>query len=179
MNCISNAQQIVKTAIIVTILSIASNITINISIIPINFATLILMIISSLFDVRTIINILSVYILLGIIGIPVFANMKSGINTIISYSGGFIIGYIPFCLIIATFYNKINNYLYKYIILLVSNICLYLIGTLYYSFLTKNSFLISIKICVLPFLLIDNIKIVFTIILQKKLYNFLQKNLLF
>lgn len=39
-----------------------------------------------------------IYILIGIAGIPVFSNLKGGIETLMGTTGGFIIGFIPMAL---------------------------------------------------------------------------------
>ena len=40
-----------------------------------------------------------VYVLLGAVGVPVFANWKGGYSVLISYTGGFIFGFILFALL--------------------------------------------------------------------------------
>ena len=172
---ISNVKQVILIAVLSAIASVMSNITININVIPITLSTLAFMIIGILFNYKISFFVPLVYILLGIIGIPVFSNMRAGINSILSYSGGFIIGYIPFCVFISLFYNKFENVIYKYFILLSSNIILYIIGTTHYLFVSSSSVVESIKICVIPFFLFDNIKIIFAIIISKKIYKILKK----
>ena len=175
MSYMSNIKQVILVAVLSAIVSIMANITLNINVIPITFSTLAFMIISTTFNYKITFFVSIVYILLGVIGMPVFSNMRGGINSIFSYSGGFIIGYIPFCIFISLFYVKFENIVYKYFILFFANIILYTIGTIHYSFLSHNSLISSIKICVLPFFLIYNIKIIFSIILYKKIFKILKK----
>ena len=176
MKHILSVKEVIYIALLVAILSIMSNITININVIPITFSTLALMIIGIVFDLKITFFVSLIYILLGIIGIPVFSNMRAGLNTIFSLTGGFIIGYIPFCVIISVLYDRFENILYKYFVLILSNIILYTIGTMHYSFLSHYSFINSLRVCVVPFILVDNVKIIFAIIVSKRIHRILKKS---
>lgn len=102
-----------------------------------------------------------IYVIMGIIGIPVFSNFKGGISVLISQSGGFIIGFI-----LATFFigfmkniNIINkNNLSILMLLIVGNMLIYMTGAAYITYLTSTT-LISVLATFTPYLLGDTIKI--------------------
>ncbi len=102
-----------------------------------------------------------IYVLMGAIGLPVFANYRGGISVILSGSGGFIIGFIFVVFFIGVmknikFLNK--NYLYIFGILVVSNAMLYMFGASYISYLTNTTLVGSLAIFT-PYLIGDFIKI--------------------
>lgn len=102
-----------------------------------------------------------VYILLGVIGVPVFANFTSGIGHLLGPSGGFIISYPVICIVSGFILKKINVSFYKIIIaLLIGLILCYLIGTVWFSYITKTQLKNSIIMCVVPFIALDVLKIV-------------------
>ena len=115
------------------------------------------------------------YILLGIIGLPVFSHFSGGIGHLFGVSGGYIIGFIPLALIYwAITYKFKNTTISKTIGLFSGLIVCYLLGTLWYTYkyvgnITIESFLSSLSVCVLPFLIPDMIKLSCSLLIEKKL----------
>lgn len=101
-----------------------------------------------------------IYVFLGIIGLPVFAGFKGGINVLLSPLGGFIISFILMGLIYSfvthKFGTKPNVQLAGLIIGLA--VC-YFSGTMWYMLFCKTDFMTSLSACVLPFIIPDAIKI--------------------
>jgi len=89
---------------------------------------------------------MSVYVLLGMIGVPVFAGFRSGAAVLLTASGGFIIGFIviAFCISLlknSQFIKIIKNiYLETFTILVLGTIGLYMIGGAYIAYLYDMSF---------------------------------------
>lgn len=100
-----------------------------------------------------------IYILMGAIGMPVFAQMTGGINIVIGPTGGFILGFPIMALIIGYFSYKFKNTKYTILGMILGLSLDYLIGTMMFTFITKMTFTQGIIACVLPFIPIDLIKI--------------------
>ncbi|MCO8193776.1 biotin transporter BioY [Anaerofustis sp. NSJ-163] len=106
-----------------------------------------------------------VYIMLGIIGIPVFSGFTAGIGILMGNTGGYIIGFliIPiFMMLTEKLYNK--NTMLLILFSFISLIICYTLGTLWFYFLyTANTGAINITailaMCVVPFVIPDIIKI--------------------
>lgn len=106
-----------------------------------------------------------VYIMLGIIGIPVFSGFTAGIGILMGNTGGYIIGFliIPiFMMLTEKLYNK--NTMLLILFSFISLIICYTLGTLWFYFLyTANTGAITIPailaMCVVPFVIPDIIKI--------------------
>ena len=89
--------------------------------------------------------IIVLYILMGLIGIPVFSNFISGISKIFTPSFGFIISFIfvPFIIKIFDLINIKNDKIKNIISLLITVIFIYTIGCLY-LFIIKGVYEIDI-----------------------------------
>lgn len=101
-----------------------------------------------------------VYILLGIIGLPVFSGFKGGLGHLLGPTGGYIISY-PIMAFIISFINKrIKSH--KFFTLFISMIlalCIcYTMGSGWLSVVLKISFLKAILIGAAPFAVFDIIK---------------------
>ncbi|MEG1310539.1 MAG: biotin transporter BioY [Romboutsia sp.] len=107
----------------------------------------------------------TIYILMGAIGIPVFAEMTAGIGIVIGPTGGFILGFPLMSLIIGYFTEKFKKNTYIGIGMLLGLIIDYIIGTIMFSFITKVTFIQGIIVCVVPFILADLIKLSLAIFL--------------
>lgn len=100
------------------------------------------------------------FILIGIVGIPVFANFSSGIGTILGPSGGFIISYPFIALAISLMTFLFGCTFYKRFIYCSLGLLLcYITGTVWYSVVYSCSIKQAVLVCVVPFILIDLAKI--------------------
>lgn len=105
------------------------------------------------------------YIILGIIGLPVFANFKSGIPTILGPTGGYIFSYPIIALIVALFIKKLKlkNLIFNYTIAMIPALIIcYILGSIWYAIYTGVSIIQSITVTVVPFIIIDFTKIILT-----------------
>lgn len=109
---------------------------------------------------------IGIYILLGIIGIPVFSGFRGGIAVIAGPTGGYIIGFILTGLAYMIFELIFKNMKLpvKIPILLLGLLLCYLFGTLWFVFVyAKNTetmgFGTAVTYCVLPYIIPDIIKL--------------------
>lgn len=106
-----------------------------------------------------------IYVLLGAIGVPVFANFSGGVGIVVGATGGFIMTFPVMALIIglgADFYKK--NKAWLIVGILVGTVVNYIGGTLWYCFVTGNDFMAGLAGCVLPFIPTAIIKAVLAVI---------------
>lgn len=108
-----------------------------------------------------------VYVLLGSVGVPVFAGWTGGIGITLGVTGGYIIGYIPMAFIAGLLYHRFGREAsgaLKYAVMIVSMIlataALYILGTAWFMAQTGMTLGASLAACVIPFLPGDLIKIV-------------------
>ncbi len=113
------------------------------------------------------------YLLLGIIGVPVFSGFNFGISIILGPTGGFLIGFV-FTILISIIGKRLaKNQIVLFFITLLGLIACYIFGIFWYVFIYLKadfSFIIdAIKIAVLPFILFDIVKIVLAQFISQKL----------
>ena len=115
---------------------------------------------------------ISAYIILGAVGIPVFASFKSGFGVLFGMTGGFIWGFI-FMTLLCGLSKKFNNKFIGIALGLTGLIICHVLGVLQFSFVSGNSIKHSIYVASIPFIVKDSISIVATyfmsLILNKKL----------
>lgn len=117
-----------------------------------------------------------IYILLGLIGLPVFSGYSGGVGKLFGPTGGYILSYIPTTFIVSFFFYKFleNRIMHILGMLIGLSVCL-LFGTIWFSIQTGNSFLASLSLCVYPFILGDIIKIIISSIIGPKIQKVINK----
>lgn len=115
-----------------------------------------------------------VYILLGLVGVPVFAGFKGGIGALFGVTGGYIIGFI-FSALIYWLITKLfgDKTMVMAIAMLIGLLVCYVFGTAWFVFVyAKDSgsigFAAALGWCVAPFIVPDIIKIALAIFVSKR-----------
>lgn len=106
-----------------------------------------------------------VYIMLGAVGVPVFAEFSGGFGVLLRPTGGYIVGFL-FMAIIYWLAERIFGE--HFVIKIISMVCgldiLYLFGTAWFMIIYSRSveavdLMTALKWCVIPFVLWDLIKL--------------------
>lgn len=101
-----------------------------------------------------------IYILLGAVGVPVFANFHGGISSILGPTGGFLISYPIIAFIIGKVTEKNHNIMMIILGLFISLLICYTFGVLQLSFITKMSLQKAIMVGAAPYVLLDTAKVI-------------------
>lgn len=118
-----------------------------------------------------------VYLLLGIIGIPVYAGGTSGIGIILGNTGGYMIGWIFSGLLMWGMEILIGRKTWALALsMLLGLIVCYIMGTVWFMFVYAKEMgqiglWTAIVWCVVPFIIPDLIKIAAALAVQKRLVN--------
>jgi biotin transport system substrate-specific component len=115
-----------------------------------------------------------VYIILGALGLPVFAGASGGIGKIIGATGGYLVAYLALAFFTGLFVKKFPDKIPLHVVgALIGTMVLYALGTAWFIFLTKYTLGKALAVCVLPFLPGDAIKVAAAVsmgaVLRKKL----------
>lgn len=147
------------TALMSAVLCVVSPLSIPIGTVPISLTTMfIAMGIYLIGPIRMSISVL-IYFFMGIIGLPVFANFRSGLAVIAGPTGGYLLGYIAFTLVGGSIiYKDISNTRYSIIGMVIGNLLIYVIGTGWLSYSMELSFKEALLVGVAPFVIADVIK---------------------
>lgn len=114
----------------------------------------------------------AIYILLGAIGVPVFAQFRGGIDVIFGVTGGFILSF-PVLAFFAGISRNTNARLVAGII--AGTIINYAFGLIWFSFATGNRIEAAFAMAVAPFILPDIFKIIAAIIVGRSIQMALAK----
>ncbi len=115
------------------------------------------------------------YIMLGIIGLPVFSGFSGGIGHLLGATGGYIWGFIFTALVYLVITRIFNDSVKFQAVGLVSGLLVcYISGTTWYTAvylgeLSAEAFFSSLTVCVVPFLIPDIVKIILSILICRKL----------
>ena len=118
------------------------------------------------------------YVVLGMIGLPVFSGFRGGVGHLLGPTGGYIIGFIGTGLIytLFEFLFKKQDEKKKRIIEVISLVCglfiCYIIGTIWFYVVMKSAeytFFKVLLICVIPYIVPDLIKLGLAVFLSIRL----------
>ena len=100
--------RMIVTALFAAIIAILAQITIPLPLVPITGQTLAIGLAATILGSRhgTISTIL--YIIIGAIGIPVFAQMSGGLGVVFGPTGGFLVGFIPTTFVIGYYLERVG-----------------------------------------------------------------------
>jgi len=128
--------------------------------VPITGQSLVVLIIAYLLPKNWGVFAVITYVIIGMLGLPVFADGASGMETIIGNSGGYIYGFIFSALVILWFRKFKNAYSFKFILLgmLLGTLVILLFGFLHLSYRIgcNNAFVYGVQ----PFIIGGFIKII-------------------
>lgn len=112
-----------------------------------------------------------IYVMLGIVGIPVFAGGKAGLGVLFGPTGGYLFGFIIAAFVIGVVNRtKKNAGIFWHIFsMLIGMLIIYLLGSIQLSLVAKMSFQKALAVGVLPFIPGDIIKIILAAIISSRL----------
>jgi len=154
-------KKITVTALMTAILCVIGPNSIPIGPVPVSLTNLAIFVILYVAGVKVGTISVCLYILMGTIGLPVFSGYAGGLGKLLGPTGGYIIGFIPMALISGLVTDRFWK---KPVICIVamelSSWLLYLMGTLWLSHQTDMDFKAALSAGVIPFIIVDLIKIV-------------------
>ena len=101
-----------------------------------------------------------VYVLLGAVGVPVFAGFTGGPQTIVGYTGGFIVSFPLMALTAGLVADKTIKSISFWAGLVVGAVLNYAVGTVWFMVVAKSTFSEAFFACVVPFIPTAVIKII-------------------
>ena len=165
---------LVLEAVCAALITITSWISLTVMEIPFTLQTFgILLVLFTIGGKRGTISI-SIYLLLGLIGVPVFAGFKSGPSALEGPTGGFIIGFLVaslvYWLVDETVFRKLKtnsgmHTLFCALEGIIFELVLYVFGVSWFMIMyTRNTGAIGLgavlMMCVVPFLIPDAVKLI-------------------
>ena len=168
--------KIIKSLLVILlgsiILAISSKIKIPFYPVPMTMQTFVVLLIGMSFGYKIGLATISLYLIEGIIGLPVFSNSPERGVGLVYFTGptmGYLIGFLSACFL-ASFIKTDDNYFIIFTKLILSVLTIYILGVLWLGTLIGWDKPI-IQLGVLPFLLAEFFKISLLTILAKKIFK--------
>ena len=175
-----NARDLGYIAVSTAFLCVSAWLMIPFGGIPFTMQIFVLCTFSALLGVKRAMLATFAYLLLGGIGIPVFAGFTGGVSVLLSPTGGYLVGFLPCAIVVGLAGGKWlgkegwNARLWLGAFMGLGVLCCYAIGTLWFVLLTAQESVTvglwsALVTCVFPYLPLDIAKIFFAVILSVKL----------
>lgn len=163
-------KDLVFTAMFTALIAVCSIISIPIGEVPITLQTFAICLSAAMLGWKRGTLSVLIYILLGAVGVPVFAGMSGGIGILAGPTGGYIIGFILTALVVGFAADKWKRKALPLTVAMVIGVLLcYAVGTVWFMVVTKMHLGESLLLCVVPFLIPDAVKIALAMILSNRL----------
>ena len=168
----------VVTAMLAAMICVFAPWSVPIGVIPVTLATLAVYVASSVIDWKCCTVAVLIYILIGACGLPVFSNFAGGVQVIAGMTGGYIIGYVPCAMITGFVVDKASfpDFIKFPLGMVLGTFACYALGTAWFMFVSGNTLLYALAVCVVPFLFGDSVKIVIASVLAAAIRKVLQKS---
>ena len=164
------------TALMAAVICILGPLSIPIGEVPISFTNLAIYFAVTIlgWKLGTISYIL--YLLIGLVGVPVFSGFTGGIGKLAGPTGGYLIGFIFMAVISGIFIEKFRGKWYMAVLGMVLGLAVtYLFGTAWLCYQANLGFMAGLMTGVIPFLLGDAVKIAVTVLIAPIIYTRLQR----
>ena len=176
----NNVRELVTIALLAAVLCILAPLSIPIGPVPISLTNLVLYFFVFIVGTRRTSIAFIIYMLLGMVGLPVFSGFSGGLGKLVGPTGGYIIGFLPMVIVMGLFLEKHRKASVKNIILnsIVMEVCTwipYLLGTAWLAYSAKMTFTAALAVGVLPFIVEDLIKMVLAAIMAPGIHGQLVK----
>lgn len=163
------SRHVAKMALWLALVSVLSIISFPIGPVPITLQVFAFFLMAAFLSPIEALEVSIGYLILGAIGIPIFAGGASGIATLVGPTGGYLWGFVPAAWIASTAWRKSGAR--RVILLALSLFSIYVPGALLLS-VYVNGIANAIRVGVFPFIWIDAIKIVLVFPIAYKVRNF-------
>lgn len=164
------AVNLVMCALFAALTAICSQIQIPLPMVPINLALFSVHLCGAVLGAKFGTLSIIVYVLLGMVGLPVFSGFSGGVGVLFGKTGGYIIGYILDALIVGLILHKWGMSFAKCCVAMAAGLFVcYLFGTIWFMAVTGIDLWMSLVYCVFPFLAGDAVKIVLAATLSRRI----------
>lgn len=175
----SLSRSLTYTALSVALITVCAWISVPIAAIPVTLQTFAVCLLGALLGWKRGLAAVAVYILMGLVGIPVFTGFKAGPAALFGVTGGYLFGF-AFAVLIPAFAKKLpvrnvwgRSALFYAAMILGMAVC-YAFGTAWFVLMYKCSWGYALMLCVVPYLLPDAVKLAVAALLAARLERFVR-----
>ena len=162
-----NTKELVEIALFAAVLCVIAPfaVPVPVSPVPLSLATFIVYLAAVLLGAKQSAWCVLIYLLLGMVGLPVFSGFSGGIGVLFGPTGGYLIGYLPCVWIVGRMAEaKVfsgRQFLKHVLAMFLGTLACYVFGTIWFLFVMGGSYTVAqaILVCVVPYLAFDFVKI--------------------
>ena len=155
-------KDLTKMAICIALLSVSSYLSFPLPFTPtmVTAQTIMINVSSLLLTPQQVFITVMLYLLMGLLGFPVFAGGGSGLAYIVSPSGGFLLAFLIAAPVISLMRQKVavNFKRYLQVTVFIGMPIIYFIGAVWMSVVTHMGLIATLNAAVLPFVIGDTLK---------------------
>ena len=173
----TKTKQMTFTALATAVICILSPFTIQIPISPVPISLTIFAIYIAVYAVgmKWGLAATALYILIGLVGLPVFSGFSGGAGKLLGPTGGYIIGYLFVALISGFFIDRWDKPVWHALGMLLGTAICYLFGTLWLSKTAGMDIKAALSAGVIPFIPADVVKLIAAMFTGPRLRRALSK----
>ncbi len=167
-------RSIAYTALSVALITVCAWITVPVGAIPVTMQTFAVCLIGALLGPKRGLAAIGVYLLMGLVGIPVFSGFGGGPAALFGVTGGYLFGF-AFAVLFPALAKKIPvRHVWGRVVLFYVSMALgiavcYAFGTAWFVIMYRCSVGYALTLCVLPYLLPDAVKLAVAALLAVRL----------
>ena len=176
----SKTQKLVRIALMAAILCILGPLSFPLpfSAVPVSLSILGIFLAIVILEPVDAVASIALYILLGLVGLPVFSGFTGGVAKLFGPTGGYIIGYIPLVLIAWLFVKLFNRKIvFLCAGLILGTLACYALGTTWLAISAGMTFKAALLAGVIPFIPFDIAKLAISVLIglpvRKSLHSLL------
>ena len=151
------------TALMAALICVAGPLSVSIGPIPLTLATFAVYLAAAVLGSKRGTLAVALYLLIGLVGLPVFSGFSGGFQKLVGVTGGYLIGYLPGAWIggmgVKPGQAAPGSRWRLPLFLALGTLAIYVLGTAWFVIQTGNGLVAALSLCVLPFLPGDAIKI--------------------
>jgi biotin transport system substrate-specific component len=172
-------QEMTTMALLAALLCVSSYISIRLpfSAVPITAQSLVINLIALLMKPKKAGLTVGIWILLGLVGLPVFSGGNSGFGVLAGATGGYVIGYLAAAILISLVRGKKNHYVRNMVSVIAIGIpVIYAVGVPWMKLVLGLDWKTAVLTGLVPFLVGDLIKAVASVSIAKPLYRIVNES---
>lgn len=172
-------REMVFIAICAALICVLAPISVPVGAIPISLGTFAIYFSAALLGGKRGTIAVIVYIMLGVVGLPVFTAMRGGAAVLFGATGGYIIGYIPLAFLTGVFSDMRSKLHWTMPLgMVLGTVVMYTFATAWYMIINGCTLAAALLACAVPFLVFDAVKMVLAtllaVVLRSRLSRYLE-----
>lgn len=166
----SDVRKMALASLFAALIAVSAYIKIPLPMVPITLQVLFIFLAGAMLGARWGSLSVIVYVLLGIVGLPVFSGGSSGIGVLFGPTGGYLLGFIAAAFVIGVLSERkgTSNIFMNLLFMLVGLFFIYLLGAAYLMHVAELSIESAMVMGVVPFLPGDLLKLVLAATIASK-----------